>query len=152
VVFSFFSIGFSIQVILPKLVEKFLEWHWPHWMSWFVSIVSTIVQGALVNLIFFAILVPIFQDAVFDATLKARGLQRIFDEEEALDIPKYIVCWRNLRSSVLIKWCLIMTKVRVFKMNRMSDERPTYGLDHFDGIDCPTSTYPFCWYRFSLRD
>jgi hypothetical protein len=80
-------------------------------MSWFISLVSTIIEGAVLNLIFFAILVPLFQDAVFDATLKARGLQRIFDDEEELDIPKYLLCWRSLRSSFLIKLCLILTKV-----------------------------------------
>ena len=80
-------------------------------MSWFVSIVSTILEGAILNLIFFMVLTPIFQDLVFDRTLKARGLERIFEDEEERDDPKLVICWRNLRSSVLVTLCLILVKV-----------------------------------------
>lgn len=111
-IFSVFSIGVSIRFLLPRQVEKLIEWHWPHWMSWFISSVSTVLEAAIFNLIFFAILVPIFQDAVFDATLKAAGLERIFDEAEERDLPYLVLCWRNFRSSVLVLWFLILVKVQ----------------------------------------
>lgn len=112
-VFSAFSIGISLKFLLPALVDKFLEWNWPHWMSWFVSIMSTILEGAILNLIFFMILTPIFQDLVFDKTLKASGLEQIFEEEEERDDPKVIVWWRNVRSSVLVTLILIIVKVNI---------------------------------------
>lgn len=107
--FSIFSIGVSLKYLLPSQVEKLLEWHWPHWMSWFISIVSVILESAILNLIFFAFLVGFFQDMVFDATLEARGLGHLLDDTD--DIPYMVLCWRNLRSSLLVKWVLIMVKV-----------------------------------------
>lgn len=109
--FSIFSIGVSIKYLLPSQVEKLLEWHWPHWMSWFISIVSVILESAILNLIFFAFLVGFFQDMVFDATLEARGLGHLLDDTD--DIPYMVLCWRNLRSSLLVKWVLIMVKVYI---------------------------------------
>ncbi len=78
-------------------------------MSWFVSAVSVILESAILNLIFFAILVPMFQDAVFDATLKAEGLGDLLDDTE--DIPRLVIIWRNIKSSVIVLWVLLMTKV-----------------------------------------
>lgn len=111
IIFSTFSIGFSLKVLLPGHVEKLIEWHWPHWMSWFVSVISVVLESAIINLLFFAILVPIFQDAVFDATLEAKGLGHLLDDTE--DIPRIVICWRNIRSSILVNWLLIMVKVRL---------------------------------------
>lgn len=82
-------------------------------MSWFVSIISTILEGAILNLIFFMILTPIFQDLVFDKTLKASGLEQIFEDEEERDDPKLVVWWRNVRSSVLVTLILIVVKVHI---------------------------------------
>ncbi|KAI9485734.1 MAG: hypothetical protein EXX96DRAFT_546277 [Benjaminiella poitrasii] len=140
-VFSIFSIGVSIKFLLPRQVEKLLEWNWPHWMSWFVSIISTIVEGAILNLIFFAILVPIFQDAVFDATLRARGLGKIFDEEEERDIPKLVLCWRNLRSSILVTWCLITVKILLMILTAPLQLVPLVGTI----LACSINGWPTAW-------
>lgn len=50
-----------------------------------------------------------FQDAVFDATLKAEGLGDLLDDTE--DIPRLVIIWRNIKSSVIVLWVLLMTKV-----------------------------------------
>ncbi|KAI7903805.1 uncharacterized protein BX663DRAFT_345295 [Cokeromyces recurvatus] len=140
-IFSVFSIGISIKFLLPQLVGKLLEWHWPHWMSWFISIISTIVESAILNLIFFAILVPIFQDAVFDATLRARGLDRIFDEEEEHDIPKYVLCWRSSRSSILVTWCLITVKILLMLLTAPLQLIPFAGT----ALACTINGWPTAW-------
>ncbi|CAO0795319.1 unnamed protein product [Mucor circinelloides] len=140
-IFSAFSIGISIRFLLPALVDKFLEWNWPHWMSWFVSIVSTILEGAILNLIFFMVLTPIFQDLVFDRTLKARGLERIFEDEEERDDPKLVICWRNLRSSVLVTLCLILVKILFIILTAPLQLIPVLGT----ALACYISGWPTAW-------
>ncbi|OBZ89009.1 hypothetical protein A0J61_02940 [Choanephora cucurbitarum] len=141
ILFSAFSIGFSIKYLLPGLANKMISWHWPHWMSWFVSIISTVLEGAIINLIFFAFLVPIFQDSVFDATLKARGLERIFEEEEERDIPKLVVCWRNMRSSILVTWILITIKILLLVLTAPLQLVPVVG----NALACTINGWPTAW-------
>ncbi|KAG2208020.1 hypothetical protein INT46_010756 [Mucor plumbeus] len=140
-VFSAFSIGISLKFLLPALVDKFLEWNWPHWMSWFVSIMSTILEGAILNLIFFMILTPIFQDLVFDKTLKASGLEQIFEEEEERDDPKVIVWWRNVRSSVLVTLILIIVKILFIVLTAPLQLVPVLGT----ALACYISGWPTAW-------
>lgn len=103
----------SLRFLLPHQVEKFLEWNWPHWMSWLISTVSTVLEAAIFNLIFFTFLVPMFQDAVFDATLEACGLHRIFEEEDERDLNKVVLCWRNFRTNIIVMWCLLIVKASI---------------------------------------
>ncbi|KAI8640554.1 hypothetical protein BD408DRAFT_476632 [Parasitella parasitica] len=140
-IFSIFSIGASIKFLLPALVGKFLEWNLPHWMSWFVSIITTILESAILNLIFFMILTPIFQDLVFDRTLKARGLGRIFDDEEERNDPKLVICWRNLRSSVLVTLCLVVVKIVFIILTAPLQLVPVLGTV----LACYISGWPTAW-------
>lgn len=80
-------------------------------MSWFVSAISVVLESAILNLIFFAFLVGFFQDMIFDATIKAKGLGHILDDTK--DISRITLWWRGLRSSLLVNWILIMVKVKI---------------------------------------
>jgi hypothetical protein len=79
-------------------------------VSWFISIVSVILESAVLNLLFFMVLRPFFEDMVFDSTLRARGLGHVIDEAE--DVPRLVLCWRNMRSSLLVTTLLLLLKVK----------------------------------------
>ncbi|KAG2202983.1 hypothetical protein INT47_013199 [Mucor saturninus] len=138
-VFSVFSIGFSIKVLLPTQVEKLLEWHWPHWMSWFVSVISVVLESAILNLLFFAFLVGFFQDMIFDATIKAKGLGHLLDDTD--DIPKLVLWWRGLRSSLLVNWVLIMVKILLIVVTAPLQLVPIAGT----ALACYISGWPTAW-------
>ncbi|KAI8987371.1 hypothetical protein BDF20DRAFT_910002 [Mycotypha africana] len=140
-IFSAFSIGVSIKFLLPHQAEKLIEWHWPPWMSWFVSILSTVLESAILNLVFFALLVPMFQDAVFDATLEACGLHCIFEEEERREIPKLVLCWRSVRSTVLVTWYLIAVKILLLVFTLPLQLVPFLGTF----VACYISGFPTAW-------
>lgn len=70
---------------------------------------TTVLESAILNLIFFAMIVPFFQDQVFDATLRARNADGIFDE--IVEVPRLVRCWRSTRTSLLITWLLLVIKV-----------------------------------------
>lgn len=148
-IFSAFSVGFSLKVLLPHQAEKLIELNWPHWMSWFVSYISIVLESAILNLLFFAFMVPMFQDMIFDATLKAQGLGDLLDDTE--DIPRLVIIWRNLKSSVLVTWLLIMAKVKKKKI-RLSVTKGSSSYYSLKKKDLPlnyhfsSSTGPYCWY------
>ncbi|GAA5812368.1 hypothetical protein MFLAVUS_005820 [Mucor flavus] len=139
IIFSIFSIGFSIRVLFPHLVEKFLEWNWPHWMSRGISAVAIILESAILNLIFFAFLVGFFQDMIFDATIKARGLGDLLDDTK--DISKLILWWRGVRSSVLVNWILIMIKILLIVVTAPLQLIPIVGTV----LACCISGWPTAW-------
>ncbi|KAG0767177.1 hypothetical protein G6F57_006306 [Rhizopus arrhizus] len=138
-VFSVFSIGFSLKVLFPRQFDKLIELNWPEWMSWFVSAVSVILESAILNLIFFAILVPMFQDAVFDATLKAEGLGDLLDDTE--DIPRLVIIWRNIKSSVIVLWVLLMTKIFLLILTAPLQLIPVLGT----ALACYINGWPTAW-------
>ncbi|CEG66369.1 hypothetical protein RMATCC62417_02962 [Rhizopus microsporus] len=108
-------------------------------MSWFVSVISVVLESAIINLLFFAILVPIFQDAVFDATLEAKGLGHLLDDTE--DIPRIVICWRNIRSSILVNWLLIMVKILLLILTSPFQLVPVVGT----ALACYISGWPTAW-------
>jgi hypothetical protein len=99
----------AFKFLLPYQVGKLVEHHWPRWFAWFASVILAIIESSIMNMVCFAVLVPFFQDAIFDATLRARGLDKIFDE--VVEVPGIILCWRNFRSSLFVFWLLLIIKV-----------------------------------------
>lgn len=138
-IFSAFSVGFSLKVLLPHQAEKLIELNWPHWMSWFVSYISIVLESAILNLLFFAFMVPMFQDMVFDATLKAQGLGDLLDDTE--DIPRLVIIWRNLKSSVLVTWLLIMAKIFLLIITSPLQLVPIAGT----ALACYINGWPTAW-------
>ncbi|KAI9278059.1 hypothetical protein BY458DRAFT_432264 [Sporodiniella umbellata] len=138
-VFSAFSVGISFKVLLPHQAEKLIDLNWPHWMSWFVSYISVILESAILNLLFFAFLVPFFQDMVFDATFKAKGLGDMLDDTE--DIPRLVIIWRNLKSSVLVNWLLITVKILLLIITSPLQLVPVAGT----ALACYINGWPTAW-------
>ncbi|KAI8889603.1 hypothetical protein K501DRAFT_208087 [Backusella circina FSU 941] len=138
-IFSTFSVGLSFKVLLPTLVDKLLEWHWPHWMSWFVSLMTTVLESAILNLIFFAMIVPFFQDQVFDATLRARHMDAIFDE--VVEVPRLVRCWRSTRTSLLITWLLLVIKILLMILTAPLQLIPILGT----ALACYINGWPTAW-------
>ncbi|KAI9359437.1 hypothetical protein BD770DRAFT_386052 [Pilaira anomala] len=139
IIFSFFSIGFSLRYLLPNQVEKLLEWNWPHWMSWAISIVSVILESAILNLLFFAFLVGFFQDMIFDATLTARGHADLLDDTD--DINKIVLWWRGVRSSLLVNILLILVKIILIVVTAPLQLVPIAGT----ALACYISGWPTGW-------
>lgn len=61
------------------------------------------------DVIFFAILLPFYQDALFDATLKARGMARMFATR--VELNGLVLCCRGISSGVVLVWFLVLAQV-----------------------------------------
>ncbi|KAI8971103.1 hypothetical protein BDB01DRAFT_854955 [Pilobolus umbonatus] len=146
IVFSVFSIGFSIRVLLPHQLDWLIEYNWPHWMAWFTTVVSVILESAILNLVFFAILVPIFQDAVFDATIKARNMNEIFDNR--VEVPRLVLCWRNFRSSAMIRILLVLLRILLVILTSPLQLVPVVGT----ALACYICGWPTGWAQHLYYD
>lgn len=62
------------------------------------------------DVIFFAILLPFYQDALFDATLKARGMGRMFATR--VEVNGLVLCCRGISSGVVLVWFLVLAQVK----------------------------------------
>ncbi|KAI9263701.1 hypothetical protein BY458DRAFT_575317 [Sporodiniella umbellata] len=77
-VFGLISLVISFVYLLPLQAHALIQAHCPAWLAWTVSVLFVLLESALLDLLAFAIVLPIFQDALFDATLRCRGLDRMF--------------------------------------------------------------------------
>jgi hypothetical protein len=68
-----------------------------------------LLESAVFDLLFFAILLPLFQDMLFDATLKARGLDRMF--ETRVPVSGLRLCCRGISSGLALVWLLVLAQI-----------------------------------------
>ncbi|KAG1471885.1 hypothetical protein G6F56_001860 [Rhizopus delemar] len=107
--FGLVSLILSFVYLLPLQAHALITAHCPVWLAWTVSVIFVLIESALMDLIFFAILMPIFQDALFDATLRAKGLDRIFDTR--IHVSGLVLCCRGISSGLAMVWLLVLAQV-----------------------------------------
>lgn len=74
-----------------------------------MSVIFVLLESAVLDLLFFAIVLPIYQDALFDATLKARGLDRMFATR--VPVSGLRLCCRGISSGLALVWLLLLAQV-----------------------------------------
>ncbi|KAG0369936.1 hypothetical protein BGX24_002231 [Mortierella sp. AD032] len=65
--------------LLPLQVDFFTEHSWPSWLAYTLSVILTLIEAALGALIAYLALMPLWEDALFDAVLRSRKLGYIID-------------------------------------------------------------------------
>ena len=109
-IFGLLSLVLSFVYLLPLQAHALIVAKCPVWLAWTVSVIFVLLESAVFDLIFFAILLPIFQDALFDATLKARGLERMFNTR--VPVNGLRLCCRGISSGLALVWLLILAQVK----------------------------------------
>lgn len=115
-IFGLISLILSFVYLLPLQAHALIEAKCPVWLAWTVSVIFVLLESAIIDLIFFAILLPIFQDALFDATLKARGLERMFANR--VPVNGLRLCCRGVSSGLAFVWLLILAQVSPFSKKK----------------------------------
>lgn len=138
--------------LLPLQAHALINAHCPAWLAWLVSVIFVLLESAIIDVIFFAILVPIYQDALFDATLKARGMSRMF--ETRVRVNGLTLCCRGIGSGLVFVWILVLAQV---KRKRSTTDRfgnfffvwvCTIGLCAYP--DCSITSYSCSWYCLGM--
>ncbi|RCI04802.1 hypothetical protein CU098_000085 [Rhizopus stolonifer] len=106
-IFGLISLFISFVYLLPLQAHALIQAHCPVWLAWTVSVIFVLLESTVIDLVFFAIVLPIFQDALFDATLRARGLDRMF--RSRVPVSGLRLCCRGVSSGLVLILILIIT-------------------------------------------
>ncbi|KAG0173240.1 hypothetical protein DFQ28_011634 [Apophysomyces sp. BC1034] len=129
----------SLHWLFPWHVHQLIASHWPSWISYFVSIITVILESAAFQLLCFAILVPYYQDELFDATLEARGLSDVFDHR--VHVPYLVLCCRSVKSGVLSVFLLTIARLFVLIVTSPLNLIPVVGTI----LACYINAFPASW-------
>ncbi|KAI7879130.1 hypothetical protein K492DRAFT_164102 [Lichtheimia hyalospora FSU 10163] len=138
-VFGIISLVLSFVFLLPLQAHALIDAHCPAWLAWLVSVIFVLLESAIFDVIFFAIMLPIFQDALFDATLKARGMSRMFDTR--VQVGGMVLCCRGVSSGLMLVWFLVLAQIFVWIITAPLHLIPVVGTV----IACYINGWPACW-------
>ncbi|KAF9111671.1 hypothetical protein BGX27_004612 [Mortierella sp. AM989] len=65
--------------LLPIQADFLIRHSWPHWLAYGAAVLFTLLEGALGSLITYLALMPLWEDALFDAVLRTRKLGYVID-------------------------------------------------------------------------
>lgn len=97
--------------LLPLQAHALIAAKCPTWLAWLVSVIFVLLESAIFDLIFFAIILAFYQDILFDATLKARGLERMFANR--VPVSGLRLFCRGISSGVALLWLLIIAQIMI---------------------------------------
>ncbi|KAF9118432.1 hypothetical protein BGX30_004581 [Mortierella sp. GBA39] len=69
----------AFTYLLPFQVDFFQDHSWPSWLAYTVAVILTLIEATLGALIAYLALMPLWEDALFDAVLRSRKLGYIID-------------------------------------------------------------------------
>ncbi|ORX62996.1 hypothetical protein DM01DRAFT_1314725 [Hesseltinella vesiculosa] len=137
--FGIISLVLSFVFLLPLQAHALIAAHCPAWLAWLVSVIFVLLESALMDIIFFLILIPLFQDALFDATLKARGMTRMF--ETRVPVSGMTLCCRGIGIGVVFVWFLVLAQIIVLVITAPLHLVPFLGTV----VACFINGWPFAW-------
>ncbi|KAF9200787.1 hypothetical protein BGZ59_003092 [Podila verticillata] len=105
---------FGFAYLLHKQANALISVNCPAGVAWFVSVLFVLLEIALLVLVFYLIILPIYQDALFDRVLKLRGLRHVLDKREGNDVIK---CLRGVHGGLLIVFIQILVLIVTLPLN-----------------------------------
>ncbi|CAO3643473.1 unnamed protein product [Mucor hiemalis] len=138
-IFGLIWLILSFVYLLPLQAHALIVAKCPVWLAWTVSVIFVLLESAVFDLIFFAILLPIFQDALFDATLKARGLERMF--ANCVPVNGMRLCCRGVSSGLALVWLLIIAQILILIITAPLHLIPFVGTF----VACYINGWVACW-------
>ncbi|KAI8074781.1 hypothetical protein BC940DRAFT_266840 [Gongronella butleri] len=138
-IFGILSLVLCFVFLLPLQAHALINVNCPAWLAWLVSVIFVLLESALMDVIFFLILLPVFQDALFDATLKARGMRRMF--ETRVPVSGMTLCCRGIGIGLLFVWFLVLAQIIVLVITAPLHLIPFLGT----AIACLINGWPYAW-------
>ncbi|KAF9577914.1 hypothetical protein BGW38_006586, partial [Lunasporangiospora selenospora] len=99
ILWAFGSLIFGFAYLLKVQAHALINVNCPAAVAWIVCVIFVLLEVALMSLLFYLIILPIYQDALFDRVLKLRGLRHVLKENEGNDVVK---CLRGVNGGLLI--------------------------------------------------
>ncbi|KAF9914002.1 hypothetical protein BX616_009170, partial [Lobosporangium transversale] len=83
---------------MPLQADFLIRHSWPSWIAYTVSVLFTLLEAALGSLVVYLALMPLWEDALFDAVLRSRKLGYIIDAAHG----DYRTCINGVLASIYI--------------------------------------------------
>ncbi|KAI8885157.1 hypothetical protein K501DRAFT_284472 [Backusella circina FSU 941] len=133
------SLVLSFVYLLPLQAHALINARCPVWLAWLVSVIFVLLESAVFDLLFFAIVVPFFQDALFDATLRAAGLERMF--KTRVPVSGLKLCCRGISSGISLVWLLVLAQIIILIITAPLHLIPVLGTF----VACYINGWIACW-------
>jgi len=83
----------------------------PEWLAWIVSVIFCLLEAVIFTVIFYLIVTPIWQDALFDEVLRLKGVGRVLENRR--NTSELTICCRGCCSGIALAFISIYTIVLV---------------------------------------
>ncbi|KAG0027793.1 hypothetical protein BGZ81_005286 [Podila clonocystis] len=98
VIFTIALLILAFIYLLPLQVDFFDRHNWPHWIGYAIAVILTLLEAALGSLISYLALMPLWEDALFDAVLRTRKLGYIIENAHG----DYRTCLNGVMGGVYV--------------------------------------------------
>ncbi|KAI9241864.1 MAG: hypothetical protein BYD32DRAFT_404825 [Podila humilis] len=100
--------------MLSKRVVRIFPFTLPSDKCRIVCVIFVLLEVAVMIILFYLIILPIYQDGLFDRVLKLRGLRHVLKQNEGNDVVK---CLRGVHGGLLIVFFQIIVLILTLPLN-----------------------------------
>ncbi|GJJ71227.1 CysZ protein [Entomortierella parvispora] len=119
---------FAFAYLLKVQAHALIRVNCPAGLAWFVCVIFVLLELALMILLFYLIILPIYQDGLFDRVLKLRGLRHVLEQNKGNGVVK---CMRGVQGGLLIVFIQIIVLLLTLPLNLV----PVLGQVIYAGIN-----------------
>ncbi|KAF9986491.1 hypothetical protein BGZ75_001752 [Mortierella antarctica] len=105
---------FGFAYLLKLQAHALIDAKCPAAVAWIVCIIFVLLEVAVLSMLFYLIILPIYQDSLFDRVLKLRGLKHVLKRNEGNDVVK---CMRGVSGGLWILLFQIMVLIVTLPVN-----------------------------------
>ncbi|KAF9360394.1 hypothetical protein BGX26_009519 [Mortierella sp. AD094] len=105
---------FGLAYLLKLQAHALIAVKCPAAVAWIVCIIFVLLEVGVLSILFYLIILPIYQDGLFDRVLKLRGLKHVLNENEGNDMVK---CMRGVHGGLWILLIQILVLILTFPVN-----------------------------------
>ncbi|KAF9901037.1 hypothetical protein EC991_006598 [Linnemannia zychae] len=129
---------FGFVYLLKLQAHALINVNCPAAVAWIVCIIFVLLEVAVLSILFYLIILPIYEDGLFDRVLKLRGLRHVLKANEGNDVAK---CMRGVGGGL---W-LLLFQILVLILSLPLNVIPILGQAMFVAINGWVMTFG---YRF----
>ncbi|KAG0046853.1 hypothetical protein BGZ83_007982 [Gryganskiella cystojenkinii] len=111
---GFGALIFGFAFLLKRQANALIVAKCPAAVAWIVSIIFVLLEVAVLIILFYLIILPIYQDGLFDRVLKLRGLRHVLKQNEGNDMRK---CLRGVNGGLLVVFFQILVMILTLPVN-----------------------------------
>uniref|UniRef100_A0A1D1YQD9 Regulator of rDNA transcription protein 8 n=1 Tax=Anthurium amnicola TaxID=1678845 RepID=A0A1D1YQD9_9ARAE len=92
------ALGLTFSFLLSLQAHALIVAGCPVWLAWTVSVIFCLLEAVVFTIIFYLIITPLWQDALFDEVLRLKGLGYVLDKQKTTS--ELTLCCRGLCSGL----------------------------------------------------